>query len=85
MPNGAFCSNIYKDLIMHGAVCVLIYVKTAAGHMQHTWTAAAGPVVYLTYFRVNLLVGLKSFSFRILDTFCVWICVIYYNERKHCF
>ena len=32
------------------AVCVLIYVKTAAGCMQHTWTAAAGPVVYLTYF-----------------------------------
>ena len=57
-----FAAMFIQDLIMHGAVCVLIYVKTAAGHIQHTWTAAAGPLVFLTYFWVNLLVGLKRFG-----------------------
>ena len=64
-----FAAMFLQDLITHGAVCVLIYVKTAAGCMQHTWTAAAGPVVYLTYFWVNLLVGLKSFSLASLIRF----------------
>ena len=45
-----FAAMFIQDLITHGAVCVLICVKTAAGCMQHTRTAAAGLVVYLTYF-----------------------------------
>ena len=64
-----FAAMFTQDLITHGAVCLLIYVKTAAGCMQCTWTAAAGPVVYLTYFWVNLLVGLKSFSLPSLIRF----------------